>query len=101
MFTPPPILPNKPTQGKEWHALLVGPLTQAKLSINKQPVNLNRGQAVDLSPIRGEVIVENGEKLLLAMNPEDSGNYWVVVYGDKTDTLQVACPNLINLPVPK
>ena len=101
MFTPPPILPSKPTKGKEWHALLVGPLTQAKLNINKQPVNLNRGQAVDLTSVRGEMVVENGEKLLLAMNPEDSGNYWVVAYGDKTDTLQVSCLNLINHAVPK
>ena len=101
MFTPPPILPDKPAKGKEWHALLVGPLAQAKLNINKQPANLNLGQPVDLSSLRGEIIVENGDKLLLAMNPEDSGNYSVVVYGDKTETLQVACLNLINYAVPK
>lgn len=100
MFAPPPILPNQPPTGKNWQMLLAGPLAQASLKIDKKPLNLVRGQPIDLGSEKGQMIVENGDKLLFAANPDENGNYWVVVFGDKPDSLQAALLNHIRYTVP-
>lgn len=101
VFCPPPILPGHPPQGKNWNVLLVGPLSQARLSLNSKMLDLKLGQPTTLNAGRGGISLENGNKLLLAVSPEEDGNYWVVVFGDNPDSLQAVILNHIAYTVPK
>ena len=101
LFSPPPILPDHPPQGKNWHILLAGPLSQARLSVNAKMVDLKLGQPTTSDAGGGRILLESGKKTLLAASPEGDGNYWVVVFGDNPDSLQAVLLNHIAYTVPK
>lgn len=101
LFCPPPILPDHPPQGKNWHILLAGPLSQARLVVNAKMVDLKVGQPATADAGAGRILLENGNKILLAATPEDKGNYWVVVFGDSPDSLQAVLLNHVAYTVPK
>jgi len=99
LFGPPPILPQQAPTGKNWQVLLVGPLAQTRLIINQKAVDLKAGQAVVADSNGGQIQVADGEKILLSSSPEGAGNYWVVIFGEKQESLQAVCLNHINYTV--
>jgi len=101
LFCPPPILPDRPPQGKNWHILLAGPLTQARLSVNAKMVDLKLGQPTTSDAGGGRFLLENGKNTLLGASPEGNGDYWVVVFGDSPDSLQAVLLNHVAYTVPK
>lgn len=98
LFCPPPIFPGQPSQGKNWHVLLAGPLAQVTLTVNAKTVDLKLGQP--LSTEGGKILVENGDQTLLSASPEGEGNYWAVIYGDRPESLQAVYLNHVAYSVP-
>jgi len=101
VFLPPPILAGQALKGKSWHVLLAGPIPQAQVSINGKLLDLKMGEAVVAPSDRGGIVVEHAGKLLLASTPDEKGEYWAVVFGESTTSLQAVCLNHIVYSVPK
>ena len=101
LFCPPPILPDRPPQGKNWHILLAGPLAQARLSVNAKMVDLKLGQPTTPDAGGGRFLLENGKNTLLGASPEGDGDYWVVVFGDSSESLQAVLLNHVAYAVPR
>lgn len=101
VFLPPPILAGQALKGKSWHVLLAGPIPQAQVSINGKLLDLKMGEAVVAPGDRGGIVVENAGKPLLASTPDEKGEYWAVVFGESTASLQAVCLNHIAYSVPK
>lgn len=101
VYCPPPILPGQPPKGKNWKILLVGPVVQTEVSVNSKSMELKMGQPVEIASEGGRVLVENGNKTLLATSPEGEGNYWAIIFGDSKESLQAAYLNHVAYSVPK
>ena len=101
VYCPPPILPGQPPKGKNWQVLLVGPLAQARLSVNSKSVDLAMGQPHTVASEAGRILVENGDKTLLTASPEGAGNYWAIIFGDGKDSLQAVYLNHVAYSVSK
>ena len=100
VFFPPPILESQAPKGKNWQALLVGPLTEATLAFNDKPIRLIAGEPLKLE-IRGSVDIKSNGIPLYSSNPDDSGNFWLIISGETQDKLSVVQLNHIFFEVPK
>ena len=101
LFSPPSILPNQPLQGKNWSVLLVGPMDQAKLSLNGQPVELRKGGPSQRAGKGGSMVINYGEKTIFSSSPDVDGNYWVILYGESIENTQAVLLNHVAYTVPK
>jgi hypothetical protein len=100
VFFPPPILQGQAPKAKNWQALLVGPLTEATLAFNDKPIRLSIGQPLKVDS-RGGVDIKSDGKPLYSSNPDDSGNFWLIISGETQDKLSVVQLNHIFFEVPK
>jgi|GEM_PF-5941955 len=100
VFFPPPILEGQAPKGKNWQALLVGPLTEAALSFNDKPFRLSIGQPLKVE-VRGSVDIKSNGIPLYSSNPDDSGNFWLIIFGETQDKLSVVQLNHVFFEVPK
>lgn len=100
VFFPPFILDGQSPKGKSWEAILVGPLAQASLTFNSQPINLMIGKPVKLTNA-GRIEVKSNGTQLLAASPEESGNYWLILFGDSLEKLTAVLLNHIHYDIPK
>jgi hypothetical protein len=100
VFFPPPILQGQAPKAKNWQALLVGPLTEATLAFNDKPIRLIAGEPLELE-IRGSVDIKSNGIPLYSSNPDDSGNFWLIISGQTQDKLSVVQLNHIFFEVPK
>ena len=100
VFFPPPILQGQAPKAKNWQALLVGPLTEATLAFNDKPIQLIAGEPLELE-IRGSVDIKSNGIPLYSSNPDDSGNFWLIISGQTQDKLSVVQLNHIFFEVPK
>lgn len=101
LFCPAPILPNQAPQGKTWNALLAGSVDRVKLNLNGQPVEMRKGEPIKVDGKEGRMVVESGERMLLASSPEGEGNYWVILFGDKEESIQAVLLNHLVYSVPQ
>lgn len=101
VFCPPPILPDQLPQRKNWSVLLVGPLERMKVKINGQGTDLEQGKPVPWKGDGGRMVVECGERMLLASSPEGDGNYWVILMGENEESIQAVVLNHVMYDVPK
>jgi hypothetical protein len=99
VFLPPPILEGQAPKAKNWQALLVGPLTEAALSFNDKPIRLSIGQPLKVEG-RGAVDVKSNGKPLYSSNPDDSGNFWLIIFGEAQEKLSVVQLNHIYFEFP-
>jgi hypothetical protein len=100
VFFPPFIMEGQSPKGKNWDAILVGPLAQASLTFNSQPINLTIGRPVKLANA-GRIEVKSNGLQLYAGSPEDSGNYWLILFGDSQEKLTAILLNHIHYGIPK
>lgn len=100
VFFPPPILQGQAPKAKNWQALLVGPLTQATLTVNEQPIRLSIGQPLKVEA-RGGVDIKSNGKPLYSSNPDDSGNFWLIIFGEAQEKLSVVQLNHIYFEIPQ
>jgi len=100
VFFPPPILEGQAPKVKNWEALLVGPLTQATLTVNEKPIRLSIGQPLKVECRDGVDIKSNGMPLY-SSNPDDSGNFWLIIFGETQEKLSVVQLNHIYFEIPK
>jgi len=100
VFFPPPILEGQAPKVKNWEALLVGPLTQATLTVNEKPIRLSIGQPLKVECRDGVDIKSNGMPLY-SSNPDDSGNFWLIISGETQEKLSVVQLNHIYFEIPK
>jgi hypothetical protein len=99
VFFPPPILEGQAPKGKNWQALLVGPLTEAALSFNDKPFRLSIGQPLKVE-VRGAVEIKSDGKPLYFSNPDGSGNFWLIIFGEAQEKLSVVQLNHIYFEIP-
>ena len=99
VFFPPPILEGQAPKAKNWEALLVGPLTQATLTVNEQPIRLSIGQPLKVDS-RGGVDIKSDGKPLYSSNPDDSGNFWLIIFGEAQEKLSVVQLNHVYFQIP-
>ena len=100
VFFPPFIPVGQSPKGKSWEVILVGPLAQASLTFNSQPINLMIGKPVKLTNA-GRIEVKSNGTQLLAASPEESGNYWLILFGDSLEKLTAVLLNHIHYDIPK
>jgi hypothetical protein len=100
VFFPPPILQGQAPKAKNWQALLVGPLTQTTLTVNEQPIRLSIGQPLKVEA-RGGVDIKSNGKPLYSSNPDDSGNFWLIIFGEAQEKLSVVQLNHIYFEIPQ
>ena len=100
VFFPPPILEGQAPKGKNWQALLVGPLTEATLAFNDKPIRLSIGQPLKVEG-RGNVDIKSNGKPLYSSNPDDSGNFWLIIFGEAQEKLSVVQLNHIYFEIPQ
>jgi hypothetical protein len=100
VFFPPPILEGQTPKGKNWQALLVGPLTEATLAFNDKPIRLSVGEPLKLDG-RGAVDIKSNGKPLYSSNPDDSGNFWLIISGETQDKLSIVQLNHVFFEIPK
>jgi hypothetical protein len=100
VFFPPFILDGQSPKEKSWEAILVGPLPQASLTFNSQLINLTIGKPVKLINA-GRIDVKSNGSQLFAASPEDSGNYWLILFGDSLEKLTAVLLNHIHYDIPK
>lgn len=101
LFCPPPILADQIPKGKNWNILLVGPMERVKLNFNGQPMELRKGESTKWSGKEARMVVESGQKMLLASSAEEEGNYWIVIYGDRDENIQAVLLNHVSYKVQK
>lgn len=99
VFFPPPILEGQAPKAKNWQALLVGPLTEAALSFNDKPIRLSIGQPLNVEG-RGGVDIKSDGKPLYSSNPDDSGNFWLIIFGEAQEKLSIVQLNHIYFEIP-
>jgi hypothetical protein len=99
VFFPPPILVGQAPKSKNWMALLAGPLTQATLTVNEQPIRLSIGQPLKVQA-RGGVDIKSNGNPLYSSNPDGSGNFWLIIFGEAQEKLSVAQLNHIYFEIP-
>ena len=99
VFFPPPILEGQAPKGKNWQALLVGPLTDATLSFNDKPIRLSIGQPLKVEG-RNAVDIKSNGMPLYSSNPDDSGNFWLIIFGEAQEKLSVVQLNHIYFEIP-
>jgi hypothetical protein len=100
VFFPPPILQGQAPKGKNWQALLVGPLTEVTLAFNDKPIRLSIGQPLKVEA-RGGVDIKSNGKPLYSSNPDDSGNFWLIIFGEAQEKLSVVQLNHIYFEIPQ
>ena len=100
VFFPPFIPDDQSPKGKTWEAILVGPLAQANLTFNSQLINLMVGKPVKLANA-GRIEVKSNGIQLFAASPEESGNYWLILFGDSLEKLTAVLLNHIHYDIPK
>ena len=99
VFFPPPILDGQAPKSKNWMALLAGPLTQTTLTVNEQPIRLSIGQPLKVQA-RGGVDIKSNGNPLYSSNPDGSGNFWLIIFGEAQEKLSVAQLNHIYFEIP-
>ena len=100
VFFPPPILEGQAPKGKNWQALLVGPLTEATLAFNDKPIRLTVGEPLKVES-RGNLDIKSNGIPLYSSNPDDSGNFWLIISGETQDKLSIVQLNHVFFEIPK
>ena len=100
VFFPPPILEGQAPKGKNWQALLVGPLNEATLAFNDKPIRLSVGEPLKVES-RGNLDIKSNGIPLFSSNPDDSGNFWLIIFGETQDKLSVVQLNHVFFEIPK
>jgi hypothetical protein len=75
-------------------------LAQASLTFNSQLINLMVGKPVKLANA-GRIEVKSNGTQLFAASPEESGNYWLILFGDSLEKLTAVLLNHIHYDIPK
>ena len=87
-------------KGKNWQALLVGPLNEATLAFNDKPIRLSVGEPLKVES-RGNLDIKSNGIPLFSSNPDDSGNFWLIIFGEAQEKLSVVQLNHVFFEIPK
>jgi hypothetical protein len=81
VFVPPSHPPgSKQTTGQRWKIILVGTEQSAELEVNGKKVLLTPRKSIELEQSGAGLEVKYQGKAILGAIPEDSGEYWAVVF---------------------
>jgi len=101
VFLPAPHLggAKKPPAGKVWKIVLVGSKEARELEVNGKKLTLSPRKSLEFASPDGSAAVKFKGKDILGAAPEESGEYWVVVY-PSGDALEAVLLNHSSFTVP-